>query len=209
MTPACSLCESLNTAVFQTVPFLKCQDCGLIFKDPALYLSSEEEKKRYGMHENKIEDPAYVKFLWPAVEQVKKLKIPPATGLDYGCGPNPVLSQLLTQENFKMFSYDPYFFPIPLAEFRNLDFITCTEAAEHFYSPGFEFKKLFKMLKPRGVLVLMTDLFQRETVLQNWHYTRDPSHVCFFSEQSLTWLSQLHGLDLNIHSTRLASFRVR
>ncbi len=206
MTPICSLCQSSQSSVFQDPLFFKCSQCGLIFKDPTTYLNPSEEKERYNMHENNIEDPAYVKFLWPVVEQIKKLKSPLSQGLDYGCGPNPVLSQLLIRENYKMRSYDPYFFPMDLSALEKLDFITCTEAAEHFYHPGHEFKKIFNLLKSNGTLVLMTDLFQKNMILKNWHYTRDPSHVCFFSEQSLFWLAEHHKMNVKIESSRLAIF---
>ncbi len=202
----CTLCQNPQTSVFQDPLFFKCQHCGLIFKDHTTYLNPQEEKERYNMHENHIEDPAYVKFLWPVVEQIKKIKAPMAQGLDYGCGPNPVLSQLLVRENYKMQFYDPYFFPMDLNALEKLDFITCTEAAEHFYHPGSEFKKIFSLLKSNGTLVLMTDLFQKNIILKNWHYTRDPSHVCFFSEQSLTWLAGQSKIKVKIESTRLAIF---
>ncbi len=207
----CCLCQSFEVSEFQKADFFRCGQCQLIFKDPILHLSPIEEKKRYDLHENSLSDPAYVNFLWPVVEQIKRLYPSPALGLDFGCGPGPVLSQLLSQENYKMYSYDPYFFPEALSDFKNLptkafDFITCTEVAEHFYHPGHEFKKLFSWLKETGHLVLMTDLFKEGTNLQNWGYARDPSHVCFFSEATLRWLAKKYGAQLDIISGRLVSF---
>lgn len=207
----CCLCQSPGVSSFQQAPFLRCPVCHLIFKDPALHLSAADEKKRYELHENNIDDPAYVRFLWPAVEQVKRLKSPPGLGLDFGCGPNPVLSQLLIQENYQMSSYDPIFFPEGLVDFKNnpqqiFDFITCTEAAEHFYKPGTEFQKLFSWIKTGGHLILMTDLFTEYKNLSNWGYARDPSHVCFFSEGTLNWLAKKYGAELEMISSRLVCF---
>ena len=209
--PVCLLCQSPETSLFQDASFFRCAHCYFIFKAPHLHLSAIEEKKRYDLHENNINDLAYVNFLWPVVEQVKKYKEPPAFGLDFGCGPEPVLCQLLIKENFQMRGYDPYFFPETLVEFKNnpietFDFITCTEAAEHFYQPGKEFKKIFSWLKPGGILFLMTDFFREEIILSTWGYAKDPSHVCFFSEPSLKWLAQVHGAHLELISSRVATF---
>ena len=113
------------------------------------------------------------------------MRAPPAQGLDYGCGPNPVLCQLLEKENYQMSFYDPYFFPTDLNKISSLDFITCTEAAEHFYHPGQEFKKILSFIKPQGFLFLMTDLVQKEVNLSTWFYAKDPSHVCFFFRKKL------------------------
>ncbi len=207
----CCLCQSSEVSIFQDAAFFRCSDCHLIFKNSTLHLSAADEKIRYELHENNIDDPAYVRFLWPAVEQVKKLKSPPGLGLDFGCGPNPVLSQLLIQENYQMYSYDPIFFTGGLADFKNqpqkiFDFITCTEAAEHFYKPGTEFKKLFSWIKAGGHLVLMTDLFTENKILQNWGYARDPSHVCFFSEKTFSWLAKKYSAELEMISSRLVCF---
>ena len=69
----CCLCQSSEVSIFQGAAFFRCSDCHLIFKNSTLHLSAVDEKIRYELHENNIDDPAYVRFLWPAVEQVKKL----------------------------------------------------------------------------------------------------------------------------------------
>ncbi|HPA59829.1 MAG TPA: methyltransferase domain-containing protein [Synergistales bacterium] len=41
--------------------------------------------------------------------------------------------------------------------FRNeYDFIICSEVAEHSHSPGKEFEKMHDLLRPGGILVVMT-----------------------------------------------------
>ncbi len=207
----CCLCQSLEVSLFQMAPYFRCNKCYLIFKDSTLHLSSEEEKKRYDLHQNNINDPAYVNFLWPVVQQIKRNQPHSGLGLDFGCGPNPVLSQLLEKEHYQMYFYDPYYFATTLSEFkdqplRTFDFITCTEAAEHFYQPGKEFKKIFSWLKPGGHLLLMTDLYQEGQIMNTWGYARDPSHVCFFSELNLRWLAKVHDAELELVSNRLVHF---
>lgn len=189
----CPLCSSLKFFEFQGADFFKCSDCGLIFKDFRSRLNLQEEKDRYGLHENNIDDERYVKFLWPVVEELKKHVPSPATGLDYGSGPTPVLAELLRRENYDTLAYDPFFSPIDLQNISNLDFVVSTEAVEHFYSPGKEFQKIFKLLSPKGALIVKTEFFKPGMNMNQWHYPRDPTHVCFFSEESLKWVANKYS----------------
>ena len=52
--------------------------------------------------------------------------------------------------------YDPFFFPNEEIFSKTYDFITCTEAAEHFFNPNKEFDLLDKLLKKDGWLGVMT-----------------------------------------------------
>jgi hypothetical protein len=178
----------------------------LIFKAPQCRLAPAVEKDRYGLHENNIEDQRYVNFLWPVIEEIKKRLSPPARGLDYGSGPNPVLVELLKREGFETLAYDPFFSPMDLSQVENLDFIVSTEAAEHFYNPGKEFDQIFKMLKPTAPFILKTELFQEHMDLQKWHYPRDPTHVTFFSESSLKWIARKFGRSLRVEGPSLCVF---
>ena len=124
MAKECPLCQSEQIAFFQTEPFLRCEKCYLIFKDPSVHLSPEDEKKRYASHDNRIDNPGYVKFLTPALNEVLNRVPFPAKGLDYGCGPIPVLATLLRTKGYETTHYDPYFFPSDLNQPTAFDFIT-------------------------------------------------------------------------------------
>jgi 2-polyprenyl-3-methyl-5-hydroxy-6-metoxy-1,4-benzoquinol methylase len=69
------------------------------------------EKSRYQFHENRITNLGYVKFLNQAIEPALNYLSPGSTGLDFGCGPGPVLAELLAGMGFYMYIIDPYFFP--------------------------------------------------------------------------------------------------
>ena len=55
--------------------------------------------------------------------------------------PVPALAAMLTEAGHRMALYDPFFAPDP-APLAVYDFVTCTEAAEHFHHPAAEFARL-------------------------------------------------------------------
>jgi len=193
----CPLChnktESKISAVNRT--FYLCEHCGLIFTSPEFRLDSSEEKTRYSFHQNNIDDQGYVGFLnqiiLPALDLIKA----GSAGLDFGCGPNPVLAKLIEKKGLFCDYYDPYFFPeIDLN--KKYDFIFATECFEHFFSPATELEKICKMLKPGGILAVMTEIRTEIDKFPDWYYIKDPTHVCFYTKQSFEFISEKHGLEI-------------
>ena len=102
-----------------------------------------------------------------------------------------------------MCKYDPFFFPDKKIFLKQFDFVTCSETAEHFHNPNYEFKTLDKMLKPSGVLGIMTNFLTKELVFKNWFYNKDPTHVVFYSPTTFEIIAKQRGwriqfLDVNI-----------
>jgi len=44
----------------------------------------------------------------------------------------------------------------------------------------------------------MTKLVRDRQAFAGWHYKNDPTHVCFFSEQTWQWWAQRQGTPLHI-----------
>lgn len=202
---SCPLCANNNCSIIGKT-FSRCLECQLIFKPQTAHLTKEQERARYESHENSLENKGYVQFLTPAMEAVAARARSGAQGLDYGCGPQPVLAHMLNQKGFVTGYYDPFFFPEGLKIEREFNFITCTEAAEHFFKPGEEFTKIFSLLKPGGFLVVMTELFQENTDIDNWYYAKDPTHVCFYSRDTFFWIAKKFNRNVEIQSSRLIVF---
>ena len=75
----------------------RCEDCEATFLDPAHFLNADSERTEYEQHQNLPGDPGYVRFL-SQVAQPLLARLPPhSSGLDYGCGPGPVLAQMLRE----------------------------------------------------------------------------------------------------------------
>lgn len=161
--------------------------------DPANRPSQAEERARYETHRNDPADRAYREFLGRLALPLARRLRPGAHGLDYGSGPGPTLSLIMQELGFPTTNYDPFFAPDPQPLESTYDFITCSEAAEHFFNPGMEFARLDALLRRSGWFGLMTGIRDRETDFGSWWYTRDQTHVCFYRPQTLEWIAGHYG----------------
>lgn len=196
----CPLCRSTQTQVFVTVSdqkkYYHCNCCDLRFLDSSDHLSAEEEKARYLLHENDVDNPDYQKFVKPLIDQVNNhftesgVAKDKRLGLDFGAGTAPVLAEQLKLQGYHVNVYDPYFWPDRGALNEQYDFIVSCEVIEHFFNPFIEFDLFKKMLKPGGVLGLMTMIYDSNLSFDEWFYRRDPTHVVFYSKKTFEWIAQ-------------------
>ena len=63
------------------------------------------------------------------------------------------------------------------------------------------------MLLPGGWLGVMTEFCQPARPFSSWHYLRDPTHVCFYSENTMRWLARRHGWSLEVPRANVVLFR--
>lgn len=200
MMQKCPLCSSQKLADFPgdaRRTYYRCQNCALIFVDRAHLLSAEDEKERYELHQNSPQDAGYRAFLARlAGPLASRLGDPPLQGLDFGCGPGPTLPVIMEEMGYSMAKYDPFFFPDPAVLDQQYDFVTCTEAIEHFYDPASEWERLVSLVKPGGWLGVMTQLVTAETSFASWYYVDDRTHVSFFSRETFLFLCKRDGLQV-------------
>lgn len=178
--------------------YRRCPECEATIMAPESRLTAVEEKRIYDLHDNHSDDPGYRHFLSRLAEPLSDRLKPGAQGLDFGCGPGPVLAEMLKESGFPMALYDPFFQPEKDALQRTYDFITCTEVAEHLHRPAEVFRQLDGLLRPGGWLGIMTCFQTDDTHFDNWHYRRDPTHVVFYREQTFAWLARTLGWALEI-----------
>lgn len=136
---------------------------------------------------------------------LEKDQITPSSILDYGSGPAPVLVQLLNSEGFNAFGYDPFFgdqvvpgvvVTASLAGLGPFDAVVSTEVVEHFRTPRMEWGKMISLIRPGGILVVVTSLVLPEMDLSSWYYANDPTHVAFYSESTFRYIGNHWGLSL-------------
>ena len=168
-----------------------CGNCSLIFADPQHHLSLAQQKTFYLNHENSIDNPGYVDFLDRIVQPMLSRLDRGMRGLDYGCGPGPTLSPLLQRHGIVCEIYDPLFADLPLQP--PYDFIFATECFEHFQRPAVEIRRLSSLLKPGGLLGLMTERWTTPERFADWYYTRDPTHVCFYHARTFDFICHRFG----------------
>lgn len=189
----CPMCHSSGSKPLsiENKTYWVCPGCGLHYLDPGHRLAPAEERERYLLHEPG--DEGYARFVSPLLERIAEFTPPgpEVRGLDFGAGQAPVLSVWLRERGYDMSIYDPYFFPEAVQP--PFDFIVACEVAEHLYDPPAELRRLKSWLRPGGHLYLMTSILKPTTDFANWYYRRDPTHVVFYTPQTIDWIAQNLG----------------
>lgn len=192
MSVTCPLCNNQdNKFYYRDIrrEYWQCNNCALVFVLPEFYLQAEAEKQEYDLHENTQNDEGYKRFLNRAAEPLLQRLKPASSGLDFGCGPAPVLANMLRQAGHEVFLYDIFYAKDESVWTQTFDFITATEVFEHLHFPQSEFSRLWHHLQPGGYLGIMTKLVLDVEAFARWHYKNDQTHVCFFSRATFTWLA--------------------
>ncbi len=167
--------------------------CEARFLDPRHRPSRQVEFSHYLHHENNSDDPGYRRFLSKLAEPLIARLPARSHGLDYGCGPGPVLAAILRESGHAVALFDPFFYPDPAPLRPGYDFVTCSETAEHFHRPAAEFDRLITLVRPGGWLAVMTCFQTDDALFADWHYRRDPTHVVFYREETLRYLAAVRG----------------
>ena len=201
----CPLCKSLKTNHYRSEEnYFCCETCDLVFLNPIKRLSSEAEKARYLTHNNDIDDVRYQNFVAPLVNEIKKNLPKGSSGLDFGAGTGPVGAKMLEKEGYNVSLFDPFFYNDRALLENKYDFIFSCEVVEHFYNPNIEFQRITNMLRPGGVFTIMTQMYDENTDFKTWHYSRDPTHVVFYSKKTFEWIkNNFNFLELSIVSDRI------
>lgn len=204
--PLCPLCNSTGKFSPVTGPmrrgYLLCPHCQLIFMERNFLPDSQTEEARYRAHQNTPLDSGYVQFLMQAITPALPYLNDHMLGLDYGCGPTPTLAELLKNQGIHCKNYDPYFYPaFPEHPF---DFIFATEVVEHFYQPDDAFQCMSGLLRPGGILTIMTEPWVSIEKFSEWHYAKDNTHVSFYNSTTISFISERYGFEiLNNQSSRV------
>ena len=197
----CPLCGHTSSPTFHEDNqrrYLRCSRCQLVYVPPQYHLSAPAERAEYDRHENAPDDAGYRRFLSRLANPLLERLPPAARGLDFGSGPGPALDALLGEGGHAVDLYDPFYAPHDEVFDRQYDFICATEVVEHLFYPGRELERLWAMLLPGGWLAVMTKLVRNRAAFSNWHYTRDPTHVCFFSVATWEWWAAVSEAELQI-----------
>lgn len=206
----CPVCRTAQAQHFLQIDgrdYWRCMGCAARFLDPRQHPSPEQESSEYEKHRNDTADARYRRFLNRLAEPLLERLQRRSQGLDYGCGPGPVLAEMLREHSHQVALYDPFFQPEPGSLRRRYDFITCTETAEHFHRPAEEFDRLGALLRPGGWLALMTCFQTDDCRFAGWHYRRDPTHVVFYREDTLRHIAAERGWSCIIPTKDVALMR--
>lgn len=176
--------------------YFQCHHCELVFVPPSQYLTPEQEKAHYDLHQNSPDDQGYREFLNRLADPLITVLKPEMSGLDFGSGPGPTLSVMLEEAGFKMAIYDIFYANDDVVLQVDYDFITATEVVEHLSKPGEVLEHLWSKIKPGGWLGLMTKMVLGKAAFSRWHYKNDQTHICFYSRETFEYLSKKMGASI-------------
>jgi trans-aconitate methyltransferase len=165
------------------------------------------EKARYEQHQNYPTDVRYRQFLSRLANPLISRVPPGSIGLDFGSGPEPVLSQMLTEAGLRVHLYDLFYARDQAVWSRRYDFITASEVIEHLHNPRAELDRLFSVLAPGGHLAVMTRWIGDHNTFIHSRYIRDPTHVSFYSEETCRWIAHRWQATLEVPRKDVALFR--
>ncbi len=193
----CVLCSA--RAVFAQAAhgreYWACARCDLHFVPAEQHLPPDAERARYALHDNSMENKGYVRMFTRKIRVLRRIWQEVHSVLDFGCGPGPVLVELLRRIGYDASGYDPYFAPT-LADDKVYDAVVSTETFEHFAAPGRELLRIAALIRPGGYLAVMTQFRPADPLIGEWWYAREPTHVAFYSRTTFHWIAAMFGFNL-------------
>ncbi|KZN31545.1 class I SAM-dependent methyltransferase [Pseudoalteromonas luteoviolacea] len=198
-TLQCGLCGGEQLEHYHQDKFRdywQCQGCKLVSVAKWQRLTPQAEKAIYDSHENDLNDQGYRRFLSRVFEPVSARLVGVSDGLDFGCGPGPLLAKMFSEAGHTMAVYDLYYANDTSVLERTYDFITCTEVIEHLAQPGKVLEQLISLLNPGAPLAMMTKLVIDHTRFASWHYKNDQTHISFFSRETFKYIAKQLNTDI-------------
>ncbi len=200
----CPLCLNKTIDFYHQDKFRdywQCSICQLVFVKPEYHLNATQEKKVYDLHQNNSMDSGYRKFLNKLIIPFLGKLTQKMLGLDFGSGPGPTISVMLGEQGIRVENYDIFYNDKPELLDQTYDFITSTEVIEHLFNPNKVISMFTTMLKPNGLLGIMTKRVINKEKFNNWHYKNDLTHVCFYSDETFDFIAKQWGYKLELVDT--------
>ncbi|GAA6168510.1 class I SAM-dependent methyltransferase [Sessilibacter corallicola] len=205
----CPLCGEA-TVFFQEDKkrrYFLCHNCSLVHVPAEYQLSNEHEKEEYDKHENSFEDDGYRQFLSRMLTPVLGVISDHSVGMDFGCGPAPVLASMFRDYGHDVSIYDKYYFSDESVFDKKYDFVVTTEVIEHLADPWHQLLKIKRCIKPNGILGVMTKRWLSAERFRGWHYKNDPTHIVFFHEQTFRYLANQWQVNVEFIGSDVVLFK--
>ena len=202
----CTLCGSalINK---KDAYYYDCDICEAIVKDDKYYLTADEEKAEYEIHNNDVNDIRYQNFTMPITNYVLNEFLPEHKGLDFGSGTGPVISSMLMKKGYDIVQYDPFFAPNQNVLNNKYDYIVSCEVFEHFHNPKMEIDRLTSLLKTNGMLLIMTMLYNDQIDFNTWNYRNDSTHVFIYRKETIEYIAKEKKFEIDILADRFIALR--
>lgn len=117
-----------------------------------------------------------------------------------------MLAELLTRAGRPTVTYDPAFRPGAGVLQARYDFVVCSEVLEHVHEPQALFERFRALLRPGGLIGIMTGMYDAVPSFADWWYIRDSTHVCFYSKATMTWVARAFGWNVEFPASNVSIF---
>ena len=192
----CHLCASHDCSLVCEKSgrhFYLCTDCRLVFVPKKEFLTFDDERKRYDLHQNDDSSESYRKYLKKIADEVTNIPTAEAAILDFGAGRDHVLTRILRERGYDCQAYDPLYELGSDSLEKDFDLIVLCEVIEHLRNLPAEIELLKKLLSPEGYLYVRTQLYPPLDQFSKWWYINDLTHIHFFTETTLQFLARSLG----------------
>lgn len=194
MKQNCPLCSHEASLFYQNAEnYFQCKECHSIFTDTNARLNMAQEKERYELHSDDVQDKGYQNFVSPMTSAIISDYTQKSMGLDFGAGIGPIISKVVQDAGYNIKQYDPFFHNYPELLREKYDYVACCEVVEHFYHPHKEFGVLKSLLDEGAKLYIMTNLYDESIDFAKWYYKNDMTHVFFYTKESFEWIKREFG----------------
>ena len=196
----CLLCRAASerVAVHREREVYLCGVCDLAFLHPRHHVTDADARAEYLLHDNTMGCEGYVRMFEEKIATIEEHCKGISSVIDVGCGPGPVLVELLRRRGYDVVGYDPMFFPDADLG-RSYACVVSTEVFEPFTDPAAELVKVDRLVRQGGYLAAMTLLHVEGADFSKWWYLNMPSHVVFYSAKTFEWIAAEYGYTL-VHS---------
>jgi len=212
----CALCglKTLKLIINLDWPLYQCSNCGLIQVYPLPNKKSIQKLYQGNYWKNYIsygsQSKAHQKYFQKKIIEIYKYK---QSGklLDVGCALGDFLL-IAARKGFDTTGIDISYYSVKhckklgLRTYQNttasmkktnyFDLITAFETIEHELKPVNSVKKIYSMLKPGGIFVIIvpnTEAFTNKLMGKFWFGFRNKEHLFHFNQKSLSLLIKLAG----------------
>lgn len=189
----CKICgKNTISLTIKGITYEKCEHCGFLSKKDEFILSPKDEYNRYLLHDNDNSESYYnyqEKFYFEVKEFLEN-KV-----LDYGCGNNHMLVNVLEKHGIKSSYYDLYFYNNTNYEKDRYKAIILEEVIEHLKDPIEVLKHLYDIMETGGNFIIRTR-FVSDELNPDWWYLRDTTHISFFNVKTFQYLCSIFNMKI-------------
>jgi len=152
-----------------------------------------QEKKRYALHDNTAQNHEYVNYLSSIVNDLMRHAPTCASALDFGCGCNHVLADILCARGICCNMHDPLYGMV-VDKSKKYDCVIACEVMEHLRDPRSEIRLIGNLVAPDGIVYIRTGLYDEKTDFSSWYYAADPTHIGFYCVKTMEAVAEMMGM---------------